>query len=240
MGISRKQALSQVLKNAAAEFEHRDWRIEKPLKVRLKATKSPSKDAEHTLLISEPMGPPHIPDNFVGLACFVNVYFVELEAIINRAMGNEDASIGKVSLSLDLARVVREDHLYLGSVHLLSIEGDDAVRSLDCFLADYDHYLEPARQQLVDLRALENDEYVPPGVSVWSWFSRRAAYYYRYADATTKRTYFDEFASEATRFLADLGEPNDKESRISTDIHAIMMSSARREAQELLKLIDAL
>jgi hypothetical protein len=237
MATSRKQALSWVLKELASHFERQGWRLsERPTSL-LKMTQEPSPDVQHTLLMHEPFRPSDLPSpDVIGLACAVNVYFPELEALIDGALRRETPI--KLSMRLALSQLVPAEHVFAGNVHLIRV-GDDVQQAVHALESDFATYLEPERRRLCMSSVFEDDEYQPPKIDSWAWRLRRAAYYLRHMDAVSRQALFVELNQQAGTVLGVPAANDPAGPAVFFDMAAVQRSIALRGAQELRQFLVA-
>jgi hypothetical protein len=233
---SRKASLLWVFRELASRFENAGWRLLEQPKTLLHMTSAPAKGIEHALLIHEPFRIEDLPsaDHF-GITCSVNVYFTQLEQVINTALRRD----WKVSVGLALSRLAPKEHLFASNAHLVTVVSEDVSQSVKPFLDDFDEYLEPVRRRLCERSVFADEGYMPPTVDPWAWSLRRAAYYHLYADAAKKEEYFSRLDAQAVVTL-EKNPQQGKRSFVFTDISALLSDTARRGAEECRQLIAVL
>jgi hypothetical protein len=237
---SRKASLLWVLRELASRFDNAGWRLLEQPKTLLHMISMPANGIEHALLIHEPFRIEDLPRaDQLGIACTVNVYFSELEQVINTELGRDQEKIGKMSVHLGLSRLVPTEHLFAGNVHLLTVVSDDVSRSVKPFLDDFEEYLEPVRRRLCELSVFADEGYMPPTVDPWAWSLRRVAYHHLFADAAAKEEYFSRLDAQAVATL-DKNPQQGTRSFVFTDISALLDDTARLGAEECRQLTTVL
>lgn len=239
--VSRKSALAWVLKELANQFEGRGWQLLERPRTSLDMRLEPQSDVEHTLLVHEPFLADDLPyENVVGITCAVNVFFPELEALINQTLGRDAAKVGKLSTRLVLNQLVPQAKLFAGNVHLIALDVDDVAKAVGQFVGDFDEFLEPVRQRLSDSKVFLDEGFVPPRVDPWVWNIRRAAYYRLHGDASTWKRFSIWLREQADRALGQKAEDDVVGPFYFTDMNAVQRSAAMRGADEARQFIRAL
>ena len=202
--MNREAAIRRVLMRLAAYFADRGWKASDGPRTMLVMRRNPQADIEHKLMFDEPMSPELLPSKQVlGLSCSVNLYFEELEQVFNSVFGYNPDTFGKVSASIALCQVMPKEACHLG-VHLVTVGSEDSLKRL---MRDYAEHLEPLVQRLDDLSIFDQEDYVPPAVSPWSWNMRRAAYYWLKKSRDFSVNYFQALEREADHALEVIGYP---------------------------------
>jgi DNA-binding ferritin-like protein len=201
---------------------------------------SPTESAEQTLLISQPFRPQELPgQDVVGVSCAVNVYFAELEHLINAKLDRNPAGMGRVSTTIRLSQLAPEEHLFARNVYVLPVAAGEFPGAVDQLLDDYDTYVEPVRQRLSHANVFE-DEYLPPKVDFWSWNLRRAAYFHVHATRERRNRLFD--ALEETAEALRQGNTSAAVDRppVFSSPSALQRDTAVRGAQDVLRFVRSL
>lgn len=236
---SHRARLTRTLKRVADRFAQTGWQESKAPKSMLKMVMTPAASVTHTLLIDEPLTSDELPnEHALGLACGVNVYFEELERVINEALKRDVGRMGRLSASLYLCQLAPRGACYKHTVYMVAHGSDEP--SLEKFFDCYETYLEPLRLRLENVAVFADETYVPPKVSTWSWNMRRAAYYHLYGDSRTKQRFFSRLETEADALLRAAEEGKVERSFVFSDPHELMAESNRRGAEEVRQLIAAL
>jgi len=237
MAISRKQALLWVLKELASHFERQGWHLFQKVTSSLMMTQEPGSGIQHILLVHAPFRPNDLPSpDVVGLSCAINVYFPELEKLIDEALHRDWSN--RLSMRLPLSQLVPAEHLYAGNVHLIHV-GADVQQAVQVFVSDFAAYLEPERRRLCMTSVFEEDGYQPRAVSPWSWRLRRAAYYARYMDAARRQALFAELNQQADAVLGMTASNDQTYSKIFTNIATLQRESILHGANELRRFLLA-
>lgn len=176
---ARKAGLVQTLDALAKMFVAEGWQFTAKPQRSLRMVRTPEANVDHTLLISEVLSPGDLPsEDAVGLSCQVNVYFADLEKLINRALGNDENAMGKLSVVLPLSQLAPKEHFYAGNVHLISLDNQDIVAECHLLRSDFARWLEPVRKRLENQTVFDDEAFSPPYVAPLSWELRRLAYFF--------------------------------------------------------------
>jgi hypothetical protein len=201
---------------------------------------SPMENVEQALLISQPFRPQELPrQDAVGVSCTVNVYFAELEHLINGKLARNPAGMGRLSTTIRLSQLAPEEHLFARNVYVVPVAAGEFAGAVDQLLDDYDTYVEPVRQRLSHANVFE-DDYVPPKVDFWAWNLRRAAYFHVHATRERRDRLFDalEEGAEALR-QGNTSAPVDRPF-VFTSPSALQRDTSIRGAQDVLQFVRSL
>lgn len=236
VGNSARAALFGEL---ASHFAADGWDLEGRPKSTLNMVRLPSAGVEHRLLIYEPFRAKDLPSpGMMGIGCVVNTHFQDVEQVINEVMGHDSARVGKFFLALNLGQLVPEHHVLARTAHLVT---PDAASDggVSCFLGDFKSYLEPHRRRLESVRVFEDKDYVPPGISPWTWKVRQAAYARMALSIKDGAVFLDRLEGEADRALKPVGGVRASDETVFNSGEELRADLLRRGATELREFIAA-
>jgi hypothetical protein len=154
----KSTAHAWIWKELTSRFERCGWVLQQTAEGGLNIVSSPMENVEETLLISQPFRPQELPrQDAVGVSCTVNVYFAELEHLINGKLGRNPAGMGRVSTTIRLSQLAPEQHLFARNVYVVPVAAGEFTGAVDQLLDDYDTYVEPVRQRLSHANVFEDD-----------------------------------------------------------------------------------
>lgn len=229
---ARKAGLIQTFDALGKMFGAEGWQFTVKPQRSLRMVRTPEAGIDHTLLISEVLAPGDLPnEDVVGLSCQVNVYFANLEKIINRALGNDENAMGKLSVVLPLSQLAPKEHFYAGNVHLISVSARDITAECHLLREDFARWLEPVRKCLENQTVFDDANYSPPYVAPLSWELRRLAYYYlRKSDHALNK--------HITQLEGRVAHALQSGSSDASMFDRLNMNGLKRTAEEISKLIQ--
>ena len=229
---ARALGLTQTLNALAKMFGAEGWKCTVKPQRSLSMLKTAEENVEHTLLISEVLPPGEIDaENVVGLSCQVNVYFANLEKTINRVLGYDESTMGKLSLVLPLSQLAPKDHFYAGNVHLVLIDTQNFDANCQILREDFSNWLEPVRKHLEHQAVFENVAYAPPYVDGLSWELRRLAYRHLNSSDDELRDQIGQLEVRVEHVL--------KEASLNTSSFGRMkLNGLKRTSEEISKFIQ--
>jgi hypothetical protein len=238
---NKTAGLKLALSNLSTHFSStQQWTLDSCTSSILKMSQRSIENIHHHLLIIEsPAATGRPPAGLAAINCILMVTFVELEDLIDGCF-HRDPNMAAVSQSIWLKDVGSPAHIYNNEYYTIGILPDGEGNATRQFLNDYDDFLEPVRFRLDTYKVFLDDNYLPPGTSLWPWSLRRLAHAKLYGDANRWKAVSNEIASKARVTLDESSGENHKHPRIFTSIEALNLHGERRGAQEVLDLITFL
>lgn len=235
---SRDAVIRRVLIRLRDHFTGHGWSPSKGPATMLVMQGKAGPGVEHILLVSEPLSSDQLPSKEVlGLSCSVNVTFKDAESVVCSVFGYDPETYAGLSASLALCQVAPKGSCHLG-VHLISPESENSLRRLT---DDYHAHLEPVLKQLESVSVFERDDYVPPGVSEWSWNIRRAAHYYVHKPKDEALKYAELLERTAHQAHAALGEqPGGERPLVLGTVDAAVQAGKRRAVEDAMRVASTL